>query len=144
MKIGDVAERLSMPASTIRYYERIGLIERQRRVSGRRVFDERALLVLQFVRLAQSAGFSIDETKALLRCHAENPGPSGVWKPFAEEKREAIRQQMAQLQQVDRILTELLTCECSTLAECLRNAAVKRKDPLSSSCGGVSRQAEVP
>ena len=67
MKIGEVARRLGVPASTIRYYEREGLIERQHRVSGRRQFDERALLMLQFAQLAQAAGFTIAETKGLLR-----------------------------------------------------------------------------
>ncbi len=66
MKIGDVAERLGIPVSTIRYYEKVGLIEHQRRVSGRRDFDERALFALQFIQLAQAAGFTIVEMKSLL------------------------------------------------------------------------------
>ena len=122
MKIGDVAERLGMPASTIRYYEKVGLIERQRRVSGRRSFDDRALFALRFIQLAQAAGFTIAEMKSLLESYARDPSPAGLWKPFAEAKQVTIRQQIETLQQTDRVLTELLSCRCSTLAECVRLA----------------------
>ncbi len=122
MKIGDVSDRLGIPASTIRYYEQIGLIARQRRESGRRVFDERAITVLQFVQLAQAAGFSNEETKSLLENYANDPSPSGMWTPFAETKRREIRFQIERLRHMDKILTELLKCECPTLDACVEAA----------------------
>jgi DNA-binding transcriptional MerR regulator len=125
MQIGTIADELGLPASTIRYYEKVGLIERQRRVSGRRQFDERAVLNLKFVQLAQAAGFSIAETKQLLRHHREDPSPLGLWKPVAEEKRKAIRGQIGALRQMDGILTELMKCECETLDQCVRAADSK-------------------
>ena len=127
MKIGDVAERLGIPASTIRYYEKVGLIERQRRVSGRRYFDDRALFALRFIQLAQAAGFTIAEMKSLLESYAKDPSPVGLWKPFAEMKQVTIRQQIETLQQMDRVLTELVNCRCSTLAECVRLADSDRR-----------------
>ena len=122
MKIGDVAQQLSMPASTIRYYEKIGLIAEQRRISGRRQFDDRALLTLKFVRLAQAAGFSLADTKSLLERYAEDPGPAGMWKPLAEAKQAAVKQQISDLRQVDRVLAALLTCECASLSDCVERA----------------------
>ena len=122
MNIGDVAEQLRIPASTIRYYEKVGLIERQRRVSGRRCFDDRALVALRFVQIAQAAGFTIAEIKSLLESHARDPSPAGLWKPFAEKKQVTIRQQIKTLRQMDHILAELINCRCSTLAECIRLA----------------------
>lgn len=123
MKIGDVAKRLGVPASTIRYYEKEGLIERQQRVSGRRQFDERALLMLRFAQLAQAAGFTISETKGLLRSYAADPNPSGMWQPFVEAKRVAIRKQIGALQQMDAILGELLNCRCETMSDCVKMAS---------------------
>ena len=52
MQIGEVAEQLDIPTSTIRFYEKVGLIRAQPRVSGARVFDERAAFALRFVQLA--------------------------------------------------------------------------------------------
>ena len=130
MKIGDVAQQLSMPASTIRYYGKMGLIAAQRRVSGRRQFDARALLTLKFVRLAQAAGFSLADTKSFLEHYADDPGSTGIWKPFAEEKQAAVRQQIKDLQQVDRVRTALISCECVSLSDCAEQAALDpRFDP---------------
>jgi len=119
MNIGDVSRRLGMPASTIRYYEKEGLIERQSRVSGRRKFNDQALVALQFVRLAQAAGFTIAETKSLLDSHRSDPSPAGLWRPFVEQKRASIKQQIKDLQQMDHILDQLNLCECSTLEQCV-------------------------
>ena len=122
MKIGDISERLGIPASTIRYYESVGLIDRQARVSGRRQFDERALFTLRFVQLAQAAGFSIAETKSLLESYARDPSPGGMWKPFAEAKQAAISRQIETLQRMYGVLADLIACQCATLEDCVRLA----------------------
>ena len=127
MKIGEVSEQLGLPASTIRYYEQVGLIERQARVAGRRQFTKKALFMLQFVQLAQAAGFSIAEIKSLLDNYAQDPSPAGLWSHFAEIKRTDIRQQIQQLQQMDRVLTKLINCECRSLEECVESACLTTK-----------------
>lgn len=119
MKIGDVSTRLGMPASTIRYYEKIGLIDPQHRISGRREFDDSALFALKFVRLSQAAGFTLAETKSLLDANADDPSPAGIWKSLAAGKRSTIRTQIEELKQMDRILSELLSCSCTSLTECV-------------------------
>ena len=43
MSIGELADRAGLTASTIRYYEDLGLLPRAARASGRRVFDDRML-----------------------------------------------------------------------------------------------------
>ena len=122
MKIGDVAQRLGIPASTIRYYEKVGLIEPQNRVSGRRQFNQRALFTLRFIQLAQAAGFTVAEMQTLLGSFAEDPSPAGIWNAFAVEKRLTIRKQIKTLKKMDHMLTELLKCECLTLSECVEKA----------------------
>jgi len=125
MKIGDVSAKLSMPASTIRYYEKVGLIEPQQRISGRREFDDRALFALEFVRLSQAAGFTIAETKSLLDAYASDPGDTGAWKSQAQLKRSEIRRQIKELKQMDKILSELLSCNCQTLSECVEKCLAR-------------------
>jgi MerR family redox-sensitive transcriptional activator SoxR len=115
-----------MPASTIRYYETIGLIDPQRRISGRRVFDDRAVFALEFVQLAQAAGFSIAEMKSVLQSHADDPSPAGVWAVLAEKKRSDIRAQIKELERMDRVLTALLSCRCASLSECVEKARARR------------------
>ena len=119
MNIGDVSQRLGMPASTIRFYEKEGLIEHQPRISGRRNFNDQALVALQFVQLAQAAGFSIAETKSLLENHKQDPSCKGLWMPLVEKKQANIKQQINDLQQMDRILDALRGCECTSIKQCV-------------------------
>lgn len=120
MKIGDVSSKLGIPASTIRYYEKAGLIDPPARVSGRRQFDESAIFALEFVRLSQAAGFTISETKSLLEAYAQDNSAGGAWRTLASEKRLDVRAKIQELQQIDTILSELMSCQCASLTECIK------------------------
>lgn len=111
--------QLGIPASTIRYYEKEGLIERQRRVSGRRNFNDQALVALQFVQLAQAAGFTLAETRSLLQRHHQDPGQTGLWRPLVEQKQQRIKQQIKDLQRMERVLDKLNQCTCATTRQCV-------------------------
>jgi len=67
MSIGEVAKKMGLRSSAIRYYERLGLIPKAPRLSGRRRYDDRVLERLAMVRFAKHVGFSIAEIKVLLR-----------------------------------------------------------------------------
>ncbi len=128
MKIGDVSAKLGMPASTIRYYEKIGLIKPQHRISGRREFDERALFALEFVRLSQAAGFTISETKSLLDAYSTDPSAKGAWVSQAQKKKLEIDIKMKELMQMDIILSEILSCKCVSLTECIEKGVARHAD----------------
>ncbi|WP_040776752.1 MerR family transcriptional regulator [Nocardia pneumoniae] len=67
MRIGDLAARVGMSTSRIRYYETAGLITPARRTeAGYRLYDEQAVQTLEIVEYAQLAGFTITEMRALL------------------------------------------------------------------------------
>lgn len=119
MKIGELASQLGIPASTIRYYEQVGLIEAPPRVSGRREYGDSAVYALEFVRLSQAAGFSIAETKSLLDAYAADQSATGAWQAIAMQKQAKVREQIQSLQKVDAILAELISCKCQTLNECI-------------------------
>jgi DNA-binding transcriptional MerR regulator len=115
MRIGELAERAGLAPSAIRYYERRGLIPRARRVSGRRQFEEKDLAPLLVVRLAIDAGFTLAETRRLVR----DFGRDG-WRRLAEKKRVEIRATAARLETMDELLARLLTCECPSIEVCGR------------------------
>ena len=119
MKIGDVSEKLNIPASTIRYYERVGLLQQLQRVSGNRVFDKKALNTLRFVQLAQNAGFSIEEMKLLLDSAEHSSPTSENWQNMALSKRQELRDQIEQLTKMDNVLGLIIACKCLTLTECM-------------------------
>jgi DNA-binding transcriptional MerR regulator len=63
--IGQVARQSGVPASTLRYYEEMGLIASTGRRGLRRVFDPGVLERLALIALGQAAGFSLEEIAAM-------------------------------------------------------------------------------
>lgn len=62
MKIGELAERSGLPASTIRFYEQKGLLpSATRAANGYRIYDNEAFDRLQLIKFAQSLGFALEE-----------------------------------------------------------------------------------
>jgi len=85
MSIGEVARKMGLRSSAIRYYERLGLLPKAPRVSGRRRYDERVLERLAMVRFAKHVGFSVAEIKVLLG-GVEGRPPTERWRKLAGEK----------------------------------------------------------
>jgi DNA-binding transcriptional MerR regulator len=66
MKIGELADRTGIPASTIRYYEKEGLLPKaQRGANGYRVYQEYALERLDLIQLGQKLGFSLETIRSI-------------------------------------------------------------------------------
>ena len=133
MMIGDVAARLGIAASTLRYYERIGLMPEIRRVSGRRDYGRDDLKRLGLIRLAQKAGFTINDIQTLLHGFSGQTPPSSRWRHAAEDKRQDLNRQIEQARAMIRLLDNLLDCACPTLDHCgdtylLADKAVKTND----------------
>ena len=62
MRISDLADRVGVPVSTVRYYERIGLLpDPVRTGSGYREYDEGAATRLLFVSRARRLGLGCEQ-----------------------------------------------------------------------------------
>ena len=67
MNIGELAKKTGLTASKIRFYESIDLLKLvDRRPNGYRAYPAEAVTVLNLITIAQQAGFSLDEIRALL------------------------------------------------------------------------------
>lgn len=67
-RIGDVTRLLGISADTLRYYEKIGLLPAINRTdSGIRVYLDRDLSRVRFIRRAQKMQFSLKEIAELLK-----------------------------------------------------------------------------
>lgn len=66
MDISEVARRTGVPASTLRYYEKKGLISATRGSGERRHFASDVLGQLGLIALGQAGGLSLDEIGAML------------------------------------------------------------------------------
>jgi len=67
MRIGELAKSVDVNVETIRYYQRIGLLELpQKPYGGTRYYSSEDLKRLRFIRRAQQIGFSLEDIRALL------------------------------------------------------------------------------
>jgi MerR family transcriptional regulator, redox-sensitive transcriptional activator SoxR len=116
LPIREVARRAGLRPSAVRYYERIGLLRPIPRAGGQRRYDPVALHRLSAIRLAQRAGFSLDEIKRLF--DAERlPGGAG-WRTLVESKLSEVRARMDEFRVMERMLLESLDCGCEAFDEC--------------------------
>lgn len=115
MRIGEVSKKSGIPASTLRYYERIALIAAPRRHNGQRSYDESIFEQLDIIKLAQSNGFSLGEIRMLLN---SNDAFSLAWRRVAHQKLLEIKQTIARLETICDALQMSLTCECNSVESC--------------------------
>lgn len=131
MRISELAEHVGVPTSTVRYYERIGLLgSPARTASGYRDYDDTAATRLLFVHRARRMGLSCDQITGLLpvwdgtNCSAAQERVSGL---IAEKKSEVaariveLRDFGAQLDEVAALLTASPAPDrcCSDLSCCV-------------------------
>lgn len=103
--IGQLAEKVKIPASTVRYYERIGLLGPEDRSQGNyRLYGQVSLRRLRFIRAAQSAGFTLDDIRLLMGAqNRRQPSCRDVQRLIAARLTE-IDKQMTNLRQVQKVL----------------------------------------
>ncbi len=115
LTIGEVARRAGVAASSIRYYERIGLLPEPGRSGGQRRYDADVLGKLGFIGVAQSAGFKLREIKQLL------DGSASLGEPMRLLSRQKLDEVEALLERTKAMkgwLEVAQECGCATLEEC--------------------------
>lgn len=127
MRIGAVAEALGIASSAIRYYERKGLIQPIGRIAGRRELDDETITTLRFLKLAQSAGFALDEVQRLLDIGFGNARKQEDWHVFLRSKRSAVKEQIEDLRRMDEMLQKFEGCTCTSLSDCMGKPATAQR-----------------
>lgn len=71
MTIGAVAQAVGVAATTLRFYEREGILSPSGRTpKGYRLYDAAAVTRLEFIRASQAVGFTLDDIRTLLNLDA--------------------------------------------------------------------------
>jgi MerR-like DNA binding protein len=65
-RISQLADRVGIPATTLRFYEKIGLLPSQRTAAGYRVYDDAAADRLHFIAAGKNLGLPLDQIRGLL------------------------------------------------------------------------------
>lgn len=109
MLIGEVAERSGVPARTIRFYEQRRILGIPSRSSGGyRVYSERTLAELAFIKRAQQLGFSLEEIREVLSLGRGGRTACSRVSTLCESHLRRIARQMVELQTFRRQLLQAL------------------------------------
>jgi MerR family transcriptional regulator, redox-sensitive transcriptional activator SoxR len=116
--IGEVARRAGVETSTIRYYERVGLLPAPERQSGRRRYEPAVVTALAAIGVAKEAGFSLREIRQLFSGFESDVPPSERWSCMAHDKLRELDTLAEQIESMRALLRRGLECGCLTLEDC--------------------------
>lgn len=97
--IKDAAKMMNVPASTIRYYDKEGLLPFMKRLeSGYRVFSEDDIMLLQIINCLKKTGMPIKEIKQFIDWIQEGDASLRKRYDMFLERKQIVEEQMAELQ----------------------------------------------
>ncbi len=109
--IGQLAKAAGINVETIRYYQRLGLVEQpQKPLSGFRRYPVTTLNQLRFIKRAQELGFTLEQINNLLMLE---DAPCHQVQEMALIKQQSVRRKIADLQRLEAVLNQLLN-QCSS------------------------------
>ena len=119
MTIGEVARRSGVTPSALRYYEEAGILPAPRRVNGRRRYEPLVLRMLDVLRFAQAAGFTLEEIRTLFHGFGAETPLTERWQAMAQAKLREMDELIARATQMRRAIETGLGCGCLRLEDCV-------------------------
>lgn len=109
MNIGEAASASGISPKMIRYYEGIGLIRPARRsASGYRVYGEREVQTLAFIKRSRELGFSLERIRTLLGLWENTERQSADVKKLARQHIHELDEDIHKLQSIRAQLQHLV------------------------------------
>lgn len=109
MTIGQLSKSTGIDSQTIRYYERIGVLEiPDRTESNYRDYNPSFVTKLNFINRAKNIGFTLNDIKILLDLANGNLNSCAEVRIFAQSRLGKIREQILHLQAMEQTLMQLV------------------------------------
>lgn len=118
LTISEVARRIGLRPSAIRYYEQIGILPPAQRINKQRRYDQTVLYRLAVIQRAQQIGFSLEETRQLFFGFRRSAPPSQRWKQLSRRKLAELTQLAKTIRTIQSVLRRSGRCHCASLDEC--------------------------
>ncbi|MHB1566332.1 MAG: MerR family DNA-binding protein [Acidiferrobacter sp.] len=99
--IGALAKQIGVGAGALRYYEALGLlVPAGRSRAGYRLYDQKELKQLHFIRRAQELGFSLEEIAVLLKLSQNRSAQAADVRRITAEKMADIERRIKDLERM--------------------------------------------
>ncbi len=108
LRIGELADAAGVKLTTVRFYERCGLVPKPvRNAAGYRQYSADAVNRICFIKNAQELGFSLEEIAELLTASSDTAAGRDIIKSRIAEKINMIDNRISMLQEVKETLENL-------------------------------------
>jgi MerR family redox-sensitive transcriptional activator SoxR len=119
LTIGDFAARSGVARSTLRFYEKEGLIRSTRTGGNQRRYERSELRRVAFIRIAQQVGVSLDEMREALAALPENRTPTRAdWSRLSARWHRRLDDRIALMERLRDQLTGCIGCGCLSMQRC--------------------------
>ena len=115
LTIGQLSAETGVPTSTIRFWERKGLLSPALRESGQRRYTADAVRGVVMLRLLQEVGLTLADIRRFREERAITPRS---WHSLVTEKLTDVERQIAALEHARDLLTHASTCHHDDLLAC--------------------------
>lgn len=107
-QIGELSDRTGVPAKTIRYYEDVGLLSPAQRDDNRyRLYDQRDVERLRFIRSARALDFSLQEIAQILAARDRHEPPCSHVMELIQSHIDEVERRIQELEILRSELTNL-------------------------------------
>ena len=114
MDIGEVAKKVKLTTSTLRFYEQKGLIKSIGRHGLRRQYSKQVLDQLALIALGRAAGFSLDEISSMFG----QDGKPELDRRILNDKAEQLEQMTRRLHFISEGLRHAAICPAENHMQC--------------------------
>ncbi|MBD0690978.1 MerR family transcriptional regulator [Streptomyces sp. CBMA123] len=112
MRIGELARRTGVSRDTLRFYEKVGLLDGERLANGYRDFPPEAVTWLHYVRVAQGLGLTLAEIARHGAELRDAPDSAEALSALFEERIRTIDRRMAELAALRAELAARVGTDC--------------------------------
>lgn len=119
LSIGEIAARVGLTVSAIRFYEARGLIVAHRTSGQQRRYHRADIRRLSFIKIAQQLGLSLEEIKIELdRLPLGRAPNAGDWRHISQAIAKTLDQKILALSKTRDRLDGCIGCGCLSLESC--------------------------
>ncbi|TDE07470.1 redox-sensitive transcriptional activator SoxR [Jiangella asiatica] len=119
LTIGELSERSGVPASTLRFYERLGLIRSRRTTGNQRRYEQAVLRHVAFIRASQSVGIPLAKIGEVLAFLPQGQAPTPqFWARASQCWGEEIDARIAAMRRTRDQFTRCAGCGCLSFDDC--------------------------